>query len=800
MGSKMEDVRCKMADGRWMMWLCAALFTIHCSLFTACKQEDDTIVYKDSRRWVEKTVAVVAPLNDPIMKARLERTAEWMLSSLHNAQLHDTLCIDLKLEWYDEYGTDLKALAERLANRDDLMAVIGPFDSDNVNILAPYCQQTHKPLILPTATSETVIRRFAITSTGDGQQPFLWSLTETDVSLSEVMQSRHAATIQMDEDYAKYADYSGLFTPNTTYGQTFYEWAPFQATELGIGFRWNVRYTDSEMLYEKLRAFYDDIDDVWWYNEVMPAFVVIESLEQVAQIGRIRYQWWNVDIDDHITTLVEKNGFNLSQIKEALHGFQKLVSTWSPIYYVLANLTDEGIAALDLTGQVVCDQYEGFSPYADPMTGFEMSYEGRYGTKPTFAECKFYDALLLSAFAANYMEHHQEVDNLNDAIIAITTTDNFLSGYAWSETGMELYLAALEQGQLIGFKGASGPVQFDKDCYTAALNTTYVNWIIDGERVQHIGYYSRKGNAQTAKTLASWNWLVENAEEKFDQQYGGATAAITYPALTDQYAVLVQGSNGWMNYRHEADVLNIYQMLKAGGYDDDHIILVSSDDAANAAENSDRGAVRTDPNGKNLREGAVIDYKNADLTPADIVNILKGVKTDRTPVVLPADAGQNVLLFWSGHGRSKATSGIDEMAWRDEPAGNGMTADLLRQTLQQMATQQQFRQMLVCLEPCYSANMGKALEGIPGVLAICSAGAYEQSFADSWSNELGVWMCDRFSRNLVGHVLENPDGTYRDLYLYCAQHTLGSHVGIYNYTNFGNLYTTSPKDFFVKRK
>ena len=43
-------------------------------------------------------------------------------------------------------------------------------------------------------------------------------------------------------------------------------------------------------------------------------------------------------------------------------------------------------------------------------------------------------------------------------------------------------------------------------------------------------------------------------------------------------------------------------------------------------------------------------------------------------------------------------------------------------------------------------------------------------------------------------------GTYRDLYLYCAQHTLGSHVSIYNYTNFGNLYTTGPKDFFVKNK
>ena len=52
---------------------------------------------------------------------------------------------------------------------------------------------------------------------------------------------------------------------------------------------------------------------------------------------------------------------------------------------------------------------------------------------------------------------------------------------------------------------------------------------------------------------------------------------------------------------------------------------------------------------------------------------------------------------------------------------------------------------------------------------------------------------------LVGHASANPDGTYRDLYLYCAQHTLGSHVGIFNYTNFGNLYTTGPKDFFVKK-
>ena len=365
---------------------------------------------------------------------------------------------------------------------------------------------------------------------------------------------------------------------------------------------------------------------------------------------------------------------------------------------------------------------------------------------------------------------------------------------------MELYLAALEQGLLLGFKGACGSVQFDSECYTAALNTTYVNWIINKGHLYHQSYYSTKGNAQTSQTLASWNYIMKDAEKLFDSRYKQAITPITYPDLTSQYAVLVQGSNGWSNYRHEADVLSIYQMLKANGYDDDHIILVSADDCANAPENKDAGAVRTDPNGKNLCQDAVIDYRNANLTPQDICNILKGVKTDKTPVVLPADAGQNVLFFWSGHGRCEAVNGANEMAWRDLPAGQGMTADLLSQTLQQMADQKQFRQMLVCLEPCYSANMGQALEGIPGVLAICSAGPYEQSFADSWSNELGVWMCDRFSRNLIGHAAEYPNGTYRDLYLYCAQHTLGSHVGIYNYTNFGNLYTTGPKDFFVKNK
>ena len=774
--------RSKMFDVRWQMLPCVALFMMLCSLFTSCKTEDDTIVYQDSRRWVEKTVAVVAPLNDPIMKARLERTAEWMLKGLHNAQLHDTLCVELKLEWYDEYGHDMLTLSEQLANRDDVLAVIGPFDSDNVGRFAPACQKTLKPLILPTATSETIIRRFAITSTGNGQKPFLWSLTETDISLSEVVLSLYAnylgvrgGTIIWGEEF------SGLFAPADTYGQTFVEWAPFQAAEVGINFIACEQYSSTPDLCDRLRSYLNSLPPLAFE---VGHFVVAQNIDQIYQVARIRSEWWNIDPDD--------------PTEDESAGAQLRVS-WAPVYYACSDITEEGIKALGSRGVALTDGYQGFSPYADPMTGFEMSYETRYGTKPTFSECKFYDALLLVAFASSYMEHHPEVGNLNEAIIKICTTDNFINGYAWSETGMELYLAALEQGQLLGFKGASGPVQFDSECYTAALNTTYVNWLISKGRLYHQSYYSNQGGAQTSQTLASWNYVMNNAEEQFDNKYKASIVTQNYPELKDQYAVLVQGSSGWNDYRHEADVLSIYQMLKANGYPDDHIILISADYCANAPENKDKGAVRTDPDGKNLREGAVIDYLNADLTPQDICNILKGVKTDRTPVVLPADSCQNVLLFWSGHGRCSVMNGINEMAWLNNPTGQGMTADMLAGTLQDMANNKQYRQMLLCLEPCYSANMGKELESIPGVLAICSSGVFEQSFADSWSNELGVWMCDRFSRNLIGYATEWPDGTYRDLYLYCSQRTLGSHVGIYNYTNFGNLYTTGPKDFFVKR-
>ena len=121
-------------------------------VLTSCRQEDDRTEIVPARHWVEKTVAVVAPIGDAATKARLERTADWFLQNFREAQMHDTLAIDLKIAWYDELSADLATLSQTLAADSTVIAVIGPFSNEGVAEFAPACMKTQKPLIAPTAT------------------------------------------------------------------------------------------------------------------------------------------------------------------------------------------------------------------------------------------------------------------------------------------------------------------------------------------------------------------------------------------------------------------------------------------------------------------------------------------------------------------------------------------------------------------------------------------------------------------------------------------------------------------------
>lgn len=69
------------------------------------------------------------------------------------------------------------------------------------------------------------------------------------------------------------------------------------------------------------------------------------------------------------------------------------------------------------------------------------------------------------------------------------------------------------------------------------------------------------------------------------------------PSVKAHWALLVAGSAGWGNYRHQADVYHAYQILRNGGYQQDHIVVMAYDDIANNPENPMPGKVFNRPGG-----------------------------------------------------------------------------------------------------------------------------------------------------------------------------------------------------------
>ena len=102
--------------------------------------------------------------------------------------------------------------------------------------MARACAITYKPLLVPLASSEEVVRKYSNVKDANGNRhSFLWSLTETDISQTEVLLSLVAISGKKSV---------ALLTPDDVYGKTFIEWTPFLANEYKLDFRKQWTYSD----------------------------------------------------------------------------------------------------------------------------------------------------------------------------------------------------------------------------------------------------------------------------------------------------------------------------------------------------------------------------------------------------------------------------------------------------------------------------------------------------------------------------------------------------------------------------
>ncbi|AQK96094.1 senescence enhanced2a [Zea mays] len=70
-----------------------------------------------------------------------------------------------------------------------------------------------------------------------------------------------------------------------------------------------------------------------------------------------------------------------------------------------------------------------------------------------------------------------------------------------------------------------------------------------------------------------------------------------------RWAVLIAGSSGYYNYRHQADICHAYQIMKKGGLKDENIIVFMYDDIAHSPENPRPGVIINHPQGGDVYAG-----------------------------------------------------------------------------------------------------------------------------------------------------------------------------------------------------
>ena len=602
--------------------------------------------------------------------------------------------IKMEFEWYDEEQEDLDALAETLAGREDIVAVIGgQYSADATRLAAPLCR-VRKPFFT-IATTDELIRAYSGTTS-------LWAMVESDITQCEILLSRalyyNARTVSL------------IANGETLYGKTFVDWFGFQAQELGLEVSHIYDYREDNLAETAAQAAGDKADVMICVPTGTPDLKLMEATFRAAGCGIRRLY------------------------SDAAYGQEVLKSC------------GEGIEGI-----------EGIAIGASPETGFSITYEIKFGCQPTHGVPQIHDAIIMLGWALIDQLQAGDTENLNEY---------------------------LKEEATRGIAGACGPIEFDHVVYTNVLSTTYYHYMLYQGRFITLDYISSTGSHRSDATLGAWSWKAEQMQE-FDDD--GPDIGPEYPPLDRKWALLVAGSSGWKNYRHQADVLEMYQILKKQGYDDDHIVLILEDDLAGNPANPNKGVVRVRPDGINVREGAVIDYKPSGLVPSDIKRILLGERSERLPQVIEADADDNVLLFWSGHGSP------GQLEWMDR--GIGFTDKLAKETFGAMQGAARYRKLLCLIETCYSGSVFSGIEGIPGILAFTAAGPQETSKADVYDEQMGIWMSNRFSATLEDCINNTPDIPLRDLYYRLFTNTVGSHVMVYNAPSYGNIYRETMREY-----
>jgi GPI-anchor transamidase subunit K len=284
---------------------------------------------------------------------------------------------------------------------------------------------------------------------------------------------------------------------------------------------------------------------------------------------------------------------------------------------------------------------------------------------------------------------------------------------------------------------------------------------------------------------------------------------LSLPQHSSNYAVIVSSSRYWFNYRHNANALSIYQMIRHYGFTDENIILMLADEFAVNPRNPVKNRVfntATDTlqrwktgiqRPSLLTDDTEIDYRGEDVTVECFINVLTGRSGNGVLPVLESDENSNVLIYMTGH------SGDQFFKFQDVEEA---TAEELAAALYQMHLYRKYKEVLIMADTCQAFTLGDAIAArrIPNVSVIGSSLRGEHSYAHTGDPVVGLSVIEKYTHYFVQHVRNNHENrTMQEQTVYEAMiepfspQKLGANVGMTDANSDRKLTEVPLRDFFA---
>merc|ERR1712168_825304 len=208
----------------------------------------------------------------------------------------------------------------------------------------------------------------------------------------------------------------------------------------------------------------------------------------------------------------------------------------------------------------------------------------------------------------------------------------------------------------------------------------------------------------------------------------------------NHWALLVAGSNGYYNYRHQADIAHAWQIMRKFGIPESNIVTMMFDDVANNKANPVKGTLINRPVGQDVYQGVVKDYVGKDVTPDNFIKILTGnaaaMKGIGSGKVIDSGPDDHVFVNFADHG------GPGLIAFPEDV----LHIAQLNKTIWEMYNQKRYHKMVMYIEACESGSMfDETLPSDINVMALTAANGSTSSYACYYDEKRRTYLGDLFS-------------------------------------------------------